>query len=256
MAFPNYAGKHAHDAIFHPRHFVEYIRGVRGLGDVRAPAGMILCYGSALWHQVRKDADRTSLPGIPDDMQIAMVADDVGVVGGFGIGGPAAAVIAELLIAWGTTGLVSIGWAGGLQRDAAIGDLVVCNGAIRDEGVSWHYLPPDTDAVPSAQLTAALVTALEAEGAAFRTGRTWTTDALYRETVEETRHYQEQGVLTVEMEAAALMAVAAHRGVEMATAFVVSDSLADFVWNPQFHAGETQAGLETLYRAAVAALEA
>jgi uridine phosphorylase len=49
-------------------------------------------------------------------------------------------------------------------------------------------------------------------------------DAPYRETVEEVRYYQGEGVLTAEMEAAALFAVAKARGVELACAFVISDS--------------------------------
>jgi uridine phosphorylase len=90
--------------------------------------------------------------------------------------------------------------------------------------------------------------------ATYQTGTSWTIDAPYRETVAEVRHYQAEGVLCVEMEAAALFAVASVRGVHLASAFVISDSLADLEWNPQFHGDEVQAGLVTLYEAAVAAL--
>ena len=68
------------------------------------------------------------------------------------------------------------------------------------------------------------------------------------------RHYQAEGVLTVEMEASALCAVAQYRGAALATAFTVSDSLAELVWDPQFAAEAVQAGLMTLYRAAVTVL--
>jgi uridine phosphorylase len=78
----------------------------------------------------------------------------------------------------------------------------------------------------------------------------------YRETMAEARHYQVEGVLTVEMEAAALFAVAAYRGVEMAAAFTISDSLAEMVWNPQFHASDTHDSLTTLFSAAARALVA
>ena len=63
-------------------------------------------------------------------------------------------------------------------------------------------------------------------------------------------------MLCVEMEAAALFAVAEGRGLRIASAFVISDSLADLVWNPQFHTPQVEAGLITLYQAAVAALQA
>ena len=60
----------------------------------------------------------------------------------------------------------------------------------------------------------------------------------------------------MEMEAAALFAVAKVRGLQVASAFTISDSLADLVWNPQFHGPPVQAGLITLYEAAVSALQA
>ena len=65
------------------------------------------------------------------------------------------------------------------------------------------------------------------------------------------KRYQERGILTVEMEAAALFAVAEYRNVQMGAILTISDSLADLTWNPQFLNAKTQDGLETLYRVAV-----
>lgn len=70
----------------------------------------------------------------------------------------------------------------------------------------------------------------------------------------EARHYQAEGVLCVEMEAAALFAVGHVRGIEVASAFAISDSLADLIWDPQFHGSEVEVGLVTLYEAALVAL--
>ena len=109
----------------------------------------------------------------------------------------------------------------------AIGDIVVCDRAIRDEGTSHHYLPPDTYAHASPAATARLVDALQATGTPHSVGTSWTTDAPYRETIAEVQHYQAEGVLAVEMEAAALFAVAAYRGVEMGALLTISDTLGD-----------------------------
>ena len=70
------------------------------------------------------------------------------------------------------------------------------------------------------------------------------------------QHYQAEGVLTVEMEAAALFAVAAYRGVEMGSLLTISDSLADLKWDPHFRSDTTRVGLETLYQVALQALQA
>jgi uridine phosphorylase len=180
----------------------------------------------------------------------------VGLLGQFGIGAPAAAAALEELAAAGTPAFVSVGTAGSLQQDLTVGDLVLCRAAIRDEGVSHHYLPPAKLATAPAAMSAALAAAMGDAGIGFRTGTSWTIDTPYRETVAEARHYQGEGVLCVEMEAAALFAVAQVRGLQVASAFVISDSLADLVWNPQFHGKEVETGLVTLYHAAVSALQA
>ena len=175
------------------------------------------------------------------------------VIGGFGIGSPVASAILEELIAYGVAEFISVGTSGTLQKNIQVGDLVVCDRAIRDEGTSHHYLPIEKFAYPSKTLTRRLQNALEANGKTFHTGASWTIDAPYRETVAEARHYQSEGVMVVEMEAAALFSVAQYRSVEIAAVFTVSDSLADLKWHPEFHSAKTKDGLEAIYKAAVAA---
>ncbi|HEX3960419.1 MAG TPA: hypothetical protein VHZ03_27910 [Trebonia sp.] len=87
------------------------------------------------------------------------------------------------------------------------GEMVVCTGAIRDEGVSHHYAPAEKFAWPSGTLTRRLAQALAAGGTAPHSGLAWTIDAPYRETMAEARSYQAEGVVCVEMEAAALFTV-------------------------------------------------
>lgn len=175
----------------------------------------------------------------------------VGITGGFGVGSPAATNRLEDIAASGPRRFIAIGYAGTLQPDLRIGDVVLCERAIRDEGVSHHYVEPGRYSFPSAGLTASLVERLSAAGVAHRVGTTWTIDTPYRETLEELRHYRSEGVLTVEMEAAALAAVAQFRGLDFATAFAVSDSLTDSQWRPQFHHEDATAGLEALLKAAM-----
>src|SRR6185503_5038110 len=137
------------------------------------------------------------------------------------------------------------------QPDGRVGDLVMCDRAVRDEGVSHHYVPPARYSVPSAGLSAAYADALRAAGYPYRTGSTWTIDAPYRETVGELRHYRDEGVLTVEMEAAALFAVAELRGLEVASAFVLSDLLTEVEWTPEFGSPEIERGLDKLVQVGI-----
>ena len=95
--------------------------------------------------------------------------------------------------------------------------------AIRDEGASYHYRPPDVTAEPDPALTDALVADLSDAGHAVATGPTWTTDAFFRETVPEVEYYAEKGVVTVEMEAATLFIVAEYVGVDAVAVFAIGD---------------------------------
>jgi len=258
-SYPNFAGKHAEEAIFTPADFTAYLRQVGALEDYRAPAGVVLCYQRSLYNHVlqleglNSPERRGALHGI---LPLPSTAGRVGLLGQFGIGAPAAAAALEELAAMGTSNFVSVGTAGSLQRDLNVGDLVLCEAAIRDEGVSHHYLPAAKLATATAAMSDALRAAMRGAGVAFRAGTSWTIDTPYRETVAEARHYQAEGVLCVEMEAAALFAVAEVRGLNVASAFAISDSLADLVWNPQFDGPQVAAGLITLYEAALSALQA
>lgn len=72
-------------------------------------------------------------------------------------------------------------------------------------------------------------------GLGYVLGSSWTIDAPFREIVAEVRKYQEEGVLTVEMEAAAIFSVAKYRNVEAGAIFTISDYLAELEWKPKFH---------------------
>jgi uridine phosphorylase len=252
MPFPNFEGKHTHEAVFHPQDLLTYFRTELLLPDITPPRGMIFCYERSLFHQLlTQEETETAVPGV---LLLKQTGGQIGVCGDFGIGAPAATSMLEVCIALGVRQFISIGMAGALQPATRIGDLIVCERAIRDEGVSHHYLASQKYAFPSPTLTARLYASLMEAGAHPSRGTTWTLDTPCRETVAEVRHYQREGVETVEMEAAALFAVAQVRGVDVAAAFVISDSLAEGIWKPHFGRQEVRGGLLTLYRAACATL--
>lgn len=177
------------------------------------------------------------------------------IMGGFGIGASVAATLLEELIAFGVKKFISVGSAGTLQKNIKIGDLIVCDKAIRDEGTSYHYLKPEKYAHASAKITTRIRQALNDRKQKYHIGTSWTVDAPYRETIVEVGQYQKEGVATVEMEVAALFAVAQYRKVEMGAIFTRSDSLASLKWKPKFHLKKTNKGLETIYKAALSALQ-
>src|SRR5690606_13402464 len=125
-----------------------------------------------------------------------------------GVGAPLAAGLLEEAIALGVKKIIACGGAGVLDRNLAVGHIVVPTSAVRDEGTSYHYLPASREVAPSAGAVEAIKATLEAHHISYVTGKTWTTDALYRETQAKALRRREEGCLTVEMEAAAFFAVA------------------------------------------------
>jgi uridine phosphorylase len=264
VPYPNFAGKHAHDALVGPYTFVRYWvdHGVLP-ADYTAPTGVVMVYQRRLFDAVVASGDVS--PFAPRGRRHTAFLDlhtfdatggAVGVVGGFGIGAPAATSILESLAAIGVRRFVSMGTAGALVPGLDAGAVVVCDRAVRDEGVSHHYLPAARWAEPSPGLTGRLRDALADAGLAPGTGGAWTIDAPFRETVAEARHYADDGVVVVEMEAAAVFTVGRFRGVEVAAAFAVSDSLADGEWTPQFGDRRLAASLAAMVPCAVSAVTA
>ena len=148
-----------------------------------------------------------------------------------GFGAPLAAVALEELIALGCRRFVACGGAGSLTPDEKLGALVLASDAWRDEGLSHHYLPSSPSVATDYNALERVRDQLASWGVAFREGATWTTDALYRETPARIARRREQGCLTVEMEAAALLAVAAYRKVPLVPLLVCGDDLGGETWD-------------------------
>ncbi len=107
---------------------------------------------------------------------------------------------------------LKVGWAGSLQPDLPLGSTVLVEGAEREDGTSYHYLPAGEVVGADPDLTGFLEECALARGVDTVRGRAWTIDAPYRETMGAIRRHREAGVSLVEMEAAAIFAVARVRG--------------------------------------------
>ncbi len=151
------------------------------------------------------------------------------------VGAPYAAMIVESLAVWGVRQIIFVGWCGAISPAVSAGDIIVPGSAMVDEGTSGHYIDPSCRvALPSRSLSRQLGLALEHQGADYHDGAVWTTDAIFRETVEKVKHFQTRGALAVEMELSAILTVAGFRELEAAGILVVSDELSDYQWRPGF----------------------
>ena len=156
------------------------------------------------------------------------------VVGPF-VGAPYAAMLLETLIAWGAKKIIFFGWCGAISHDVKIGDIIIPDGAMIDEGTSKHYHQGDAGiSRPSSYIHKNTKEAFTREGLAFHQGIIWSTDAIYRETCEKVKYFQGKDILAVEMELSALFTVGKFRNVQIAATLVVSDELSNLTWQPGF----------------------
>ncbi len=148
-------------------------------------------------------------------------------------GASVSAAFLEIMIALGCGSFVACGSAGVLHSELGRGTVIVVASAVRDEGTSYHYLPAEREISISTGTVEALEGVMKRRGVDFRTGKTWTTDAIYRETRDRIRRRREEGCLTVEMEASALIAVAQYRGVRFGQLLAAGDDVSGDVWDPR-----------------------
>jgi uridine phosphorylase len=132
-----------------------------------------------------------------------------------GVGAALTCGILEEVIARGCRKFMVCGGCGVMDQEIAVGRLIVPTQAIRDEGTSYHYLPPGRTVAANPKAVAAVEKVLQSHEIPYLLGLTWTTDAPYRETHDKVQLRRSEGCLAVEMEAAAFFAVAQFRGVEL-----------------------------------------
>lgn len=171
-----------------------------------------------------------------------------------GIGAPLAAGLLDEVIPLGCRKFIACGGAGVLDREIAVGHVVVPTSAVRDEGTSYHYLPPSREVAASAEGIAAIERALQARNVPYVLGKTWTTDAIFRETAGKVQMRRTEGCLTVEMEAAAFFAVAQFRGVTFAQLLYGGDDVSSEVWDHRDYASRLTVREKLFWLAAEACL--
>lgn len=212
---PILAGKH-HSAgsAFTPENLLREARRQKALSASSVPSVCVLdpdgdmvrrlrTTGRAIrdpsWACYHTDLYRTTETGV-----------ELGLVG-CAVGAPFAVLVAEQLFASGCNLLISITSAGRLAELRPPPYFILIDKALRDEGTSYHYLPPAEYSKADAKLLEVMQGAFAKLLVPVERGSTWTTDAPFRETAEAIAAMKNRGLLAVEMEAAALYALAQAR---------------------------------------------
>ena len=209
------AKDYAAPSVFQPENLLREARRQKNLDAAPIPEICVLDPDGDLLRQLRATDRLTLCPGWAcyHTEMFAFTHEGVafGIVG-CAVGSAFAVLIAEQAFASGCRLLISITSAGQIVVNGPAPYFVLIDRALRDEGTSHHYLPPSRFAAANPALTALAFAALNAAGVAIYQGASWTTDAPFRETATAIESARAEGVLAVEMEAAALYAFAEARG--------------------------------------------
>ncbi len=169
-----------------------------------------------------------------------------------GVGAPLACVSMEELIALGCKKFVACGSGGVLDREILRGTVLVVESAVRQEGTSYHYLPPSREVEADRETIEDLIGVLNNHNIKYLQGKVWTTDAIFRETRDLVELRRQEGCLMVEMEASALLAVARFRGVKFGEILGAGDDVSGENWDERY-CSEKSSHREKLFWLAVEA---
>jgi uridine phosphorylase len=147
------------------------------------------------------------------------------------LGAPFAAGNLEIAIALGCTKFLVISSCGVLGSEIERNQLIIPPSAIRDEGTSYHYIPPSREIEVDKNIVNKIHEYLNSKGIRNLIGKTWTTDGLFRETPSKIKARKAEGAITVEMEAAACLAVANFRKVKLGYILVAGDDVSGIEWD-------------------------
>jgi AMP nucleosidase len=170
-------------------------------------------------------AEWNNVPVLGKDRPFQCATADGITIVNFGMGSPGAATVMDLMSAISPKAVLFLGKCGGLKRRNKIGDLILPIAAIRGEGTSNDYFPPEVPAMPAFALQKAISTTIRDHGVDYWTGtvyttnrRVWEHDDIFKEYLTKVRAY------AIDMETATIFTVGFYNKIPTGALLLVSDS--------------------------------
>lgn len=146
------------------------------------------------------------------------------------VGAPACVSGFEEIVAMGAEKFVLFGSCGVLDDEKVKDRIVIPVSAVRDEGTSYHYVPPSPEIQAEESGVRVLESVLQNSRIPYVKGKTWTSDAIYRETLPLIEERKADGCIVVEMECASMLAVAKYRNIPFVQFLYGADCLGTETW--------------------------
>lgn len=223
------------EAILTPSHFLEEQILAKGLKE-KMPKVAVSCFERKTFERVLNllnGEEIANTKNANDDfpiykvtyknMQLALFMMDMGSAGAGGQ--------LEEVYALGVEKVVVFGSCGVLDKSIEDCAIIIPNAAVRDEGLSYHYVPASDEMEVNLKYIPEFTAILDEVNIGYRIGKTWTTDAIYRETRAKMERRKEMGCICVEMECSAMAAVAQFREKELFQFLYAADNLDGEKWD-------------------------
>ncbi|MFA9378357.1 MAG: nucleoside phosphorylase [Lachnotalea sp.] len=215
---------------------IQKIKNNKNYDEVSLPECCVITFFKSVIEEKKKRGELNQLAYIASEALDIPIYETlynekrIGIVLGC-LGAAGAAYELEQLIALGGKRFIVCGGAGVLQKDIAVGHIIIPDSAVCDEGLSYHYVKPAREIFYKKETIEKIEIQLQNENIPYVKGKTWTIDAIFRETQDKIALRKSEGCITVEMEASALLAVAQFRNVELGQILYGGDDLSDVLWD-------------------------
>jgi len=156
-----------------------------------------------------------------------------------GVGAPIAAAQIEELTVYGCKKYIACGACGVLQKEIAVGHLIIPTSAVRDEDTSYHYIKPSREIFANERVVQVIENLFIERKIPYIKAKTWTTDAAYRETPLKIQQRKKENCVTVEMETSAYIAVSQYNNVEFGQILYAGDNLDGETWDSRKYNSRT-----------------
>jgi uridine phosphorylase len=226
--------------------YMEYKKQNGHLNKFIPPKIVLVCYQqSTLQHLLDSNPDMKLCDSFTHLYLIE--GGNVGVLGGWGMGAPALSIKIEELIALGVTKFIAVGTAGSLMDKHRIGEFIIAQKALAEDGVAHLYLNGKSYASVDEKLFSMWNEFSKNHALpSFHPAGAWSFSAIFRETAADVIRVTMEGYDVVEMEAATLYAIGQEKGVQTLSLFVISDTLTDKVWIPHIKEPKVRNNLHKL----------
>lgn len=166
------------------------------------------------------------------------IDEDIFLVHG-SVGCPACGGILETLIGLGITKVMFCGGGGVLDKNIKVGELLLVEGAIRDDGLSYQYIPKGRIVESDKQVLEVMSNYFNRNNIPYIKGLVWTTDALYRETKARILTRKNEGAKIVEMEQSGCLAISKFRNIKYGAIIYGGDDVSQDEWDNRNRASKT-----------------